>query len=204
MRTSRRGFALLPILIAVAVLAILWWQRHRLISPLGTLLDNGGAPVKAEAALVLAGGWHGERVLRAGELVRQGYAPYVLLSGPDSYYEQPECDYAIPYAVKHGYPREIFQCAPNQARSTEEEARALVGELQRRGVRSCLVVSVRTHMRRARILFRRVQPPGLELHFVAAEDREYRLEDWYRSRQGKKAVLLEWLKLSTMTLGLQG
>jgi uncharacterized SAM-binding protein YcdF (DUF218 family) len=78
----------------------------------------------------------------------------------------------------------------------------MVPELQRRGVRKCLVVSVRTHMRRARILFNRVRPPGLELHFVAAEDREFRLEDWYKTREGKKTVLLEWLKLATTPLGL--
>lgn len=199
---GRRGFALLPVLLVAAVLAILWWQRYRLLSPIGTFLDNSEAPQKADAALVLAGGWKGERVLKAGELVQQGYVPYILLSGPASYYDQPECNYAIPFAVQHGLKAEWFQCAPNHAKSTEEEARVMVGELERRGVRKCLVVSVRTHMRRARILFNEVKPAGMELHFVAAEDRSYRLEEWYRTREGKKNVLLEWLKLVTTPLGL--
>ena len=202
LKPGRRGFALLPVLLAAAVLAILWWQRGRLLSPIGTFLDNGEAPQKADVALVLAGGWEGERVLKAGELVRQGYVPYVLLSGPSFYYDQPECNYSIPFAVQHGLRAEWFQCAPNYAASTEEEARAMVGELERRGVRKCLVVSVRTHMRRARILFNAVKPAGMELHFVAAADRSYRLEEWYRTREGKKSVLLEWLKLVTTPLGL--
>lgn len=201
-RGGRRGFALLPLLLVAVVLAILWWQRHRLLSPIGTFLDNGEAPRKADVALVLAGGWQGERVLKAGELVREGYVPYVLLSGPSSYYEQPECNYEIPFAVQRGLKAEWFQCAPNRATSTEEEARAMIAELERRGVKKCLVVSVRTHMRRARMLFNEVKPAGMELHFVAAADRSYRLEDWYRTRQGKKAVLLEWLKLATTPLGL--
>ncbi len=193
----KRGFALIPILLIVAVLCILWWQRHRLISPIGTFLDCGEPPQKADVALVLAGGWHGERILRAAQLVREGYVPYVLQSGPTLFYERPECDYAIPFAVERGYPKEWFQCAPNHAHSTREEARAIVEELKRRGVRKCLIVSVRTHLRRARHLFREVTPPGIELHFVSAEDRDYRLEDWYQSRQGKKDVLLEWTKLVT-------
>lgn len=199
---GRRGFALLPVLLAVAVLSLLWWQRHRLLSPIGTFLDNGEAPQKADVALVLAGGWRGERVLKAGELVREGYVPYALLSGPMAYYEQPECNYAIPFAVQHGLKAEWFQCAPNRATSTEEEAQVMLAELERRGVKKCVVVSVRTHMRRARILFNEIKPAGLELHFVAAEDRTYRLEDWYKTREGKKNVLLEWLKLATTPLGL--
>jgi uncharacterized SAM-binding protein YcdF (DUF218 family) len=202
MKGGARGFALAPFLVLLAAVGLVWWQGARILSLAGTFLDNGEAPQKAEAALVLAGGWQGERVLRAGELKKQGYVAYVLLSGPRSYYEQPECDYAIPFAVKHGYSAEWFQCAPNESKSTEEEARAMVEELKRRGVKKCLVVSVRTHMRRARIMFKGVAPEGLEMHFVAADDREYRLEEWYRTRQGKKAVLLEWLKLATTPLGL--
>jgi len=203
-KAGARGFALAPFLVLLVAVGLVWWQGARILSLTGTFLDNSEGPQKAEMAVVLAGGWQGERVLRAGELKKQGYVPYVLLSGPHGYYEQPECDYAIPFAVKHGYNAEWFQCAPNQAKSTEEEARAVVEELKRRGVKKCLVVSVRTHIRRARMLFKEVTPPGMEMHFVAADDREYKLEEWYKTRQGKKTVLLEWLKLVTMKLGLQG
>lgn len=199
---GRWGFALLPMLLAAAIVLLAWFLRGAILAPVGTFLDNGEAPRKAEAALVLAGGWRGERVLKAGDLVRQGYVPYVVLSGPPSYYEQPECTYAIPFAVQHGLKAEWFQCAPNRATSTEEEAVAMVQELGRRGIRKCLVVSVRTHMRRARILFNEVKPAGMELHFIAAEDRAFRLEEWYKTREGRKTVLLEWLKLATTPLGL--
>lgn len=201
-RSGRRGFALLPVLLVILVLALAWWQRARLLAPVGTFLDNGEAPEKAEVALVLAGGWRGERVLKAGELVRQGFVPYILLSGPKAYYEQPECNYAIPFAVEHGLKAEWFECAPNTAKSTEEEARVMLAELGRRGVKKALVVSVRMHIRRARMLYSELKPEGLELRFVAAEDRQFRLEEWFRTREGKKAVLLEWLKLATTPLGL--
>lgn len=201
-RGGQRGHALAPVVLAVLVLTLAWWQRDRLLAPIGSFLDNGEPPQKADVALVLAGGWRGERVLKAGELLQQGYVPYILLSGPKAYYEQPECNYAIPFAVEHGLKAEWFQCAPNTAKSTEEEAGVMLAELRRRGVKKALVVSVRTHMRRARILYNKLKPESLELHFVAAEDRQFRLEQWYKSREGKKTVLLEWLKLATTPLGL--
>jgi uncharacterized SAM-binding protein YcdF (DUF218 family) len=72
-----------------------------------------------------------------------------------------------------------------------------VAELKRRGIHKCIIVSVRTHIRRARMLFGQVAPPGLEIHFVSAEDATYRLADWYKSREGRKNVLLEWMKLAS-------
>lgn len=191
-----------PVLVVLLLVGLAWWQAPRVLSAAGTFLDNGGAPQKADALVVLAGGWKGERILKAGELVRAGYAPYVLLSGPSSYYEQPECVYAIPFAVKHGYGAEMFQCVPNTAKSTEEEAGVILAEIARRGLKKVVIVSVRTHMRRARILFGRLKPAGLELEYVSVEDRQYRLERWWESREGRKAVLMEWMKLATTPLGL--
>ena len=55
----------------------------------------------------------GRRLLRAiawcapAELVKQGYVPKVLVSGPDMLYGFYECDLAIPFAVKRGYPAEL-------------------------------------------------------------------------------------------------
>ncbi|MBI4889363.1 MAG: YdcF family protein [Acidobacteria bacterium] len=201
-RRLSRGFTFLPLILFVAFIVILWWQRHAILAPAGTWLDIAEPPRKADVALVLAGGWQGERVLYAGELVRQGYVPYVLLSGPMSYYEQPECNYAIPFAVQHGLPAAYFQCVPNASHSTEEEAAAMLPELQRRGVKRVLIVSVRTHMRRARAIFSRIPHDGVELFYVSAENRAYRLQDWYKTREGRKAVLLEWLKLATSSLGV--
>lgn len=188
----------MPLLVILALLAILFWQRERLLSSAGLFLDISQAPRKADAILVLAGGWQGERILKAGALARAGLAPVVYVSGPRSYYERPECDYAIPFAAEHGYPREWFRCVANNARSTREEAAAVLPELYRLGVRSCILVSVRTHLRRARYLCGQARPPGLELQYVGAEDRNFQLGEWYKSREGKKAVLLEWLKIAAL------
>lgn len=197
------GFAYLHILIIVAVLGLLWWQRAAVLAPAGTLLDVGEAPRKADVVVVLAGGWEdGGRVLKAGELVRAGFAPYALMSGPSSYYNQPECNYAIPFATQNGFPPSYFQCAPNQALDTDAEAEALIAELQHRGVKSFLLVSVDTHLRRARAIYRRRLPSNMEVHFVAADSPHFRLTEWWKVREGRKAVFFEWTKLISSQFGI--
>ncbi|MCX7603853.1 MAG: YdcF family protein [Bryobacteraceae bacterium] len=194
-RAAHRGAALLPLLVLLAAGVLLYAFREPLLRAPALFLDAGGPPQRADAILVLAGGWRGERMLKAGELIRQGYAPRAYVSGPRSFYERPECDAAIPFAVERGFPAQWFECLPNSASSTREEARMLLPELERRGVRRLLLVSVRTHLRRAKWFFEAARPRGMEIHYVGADDPAYRLEQWWQSREGKKAVVMEWVKI---------
>src|SRR3974377_635087 len=119
----------------------------------GTSLEKAGPPHKADIAVVLGGDEFGNRILTAAELTRTGYVPRVLVSGPSGLYGYYECGLAIPFAVKHGWPESIFVPAPNDARSTREEAAALVPLMRRMGVRSFLLVTSDFHTRRAGNLF---------------------------------------------------
>lgn len=199
--SSRRGAALLWILLAVVVLAAAWHWRAPLLAPAGTFLVRSEAPVRADAVVVLAGGFMGERILKAAELVRDGYAPYALMSGPKRLYEVSECDLAIPYAGRKGFPASYFACAPNAARSTWEEAVAILPELERRGARSILLVTSDYHTGRAARMWRKAAP-GLEIHPVAARSPEFDIRQWWRSREGWKALESEWVKTLTSPLGI--
>jgi uncharacterized SAM-binding protein YcdF (DUF218 family) len=192
---ARRGAILVPLLLLMALAAAVYVFREPLLRSPGLFLDISDAPRRADAILVLAGGWRGERVLKAGELVRQGYAPKAYVSGPRSFYDRPECDAAIAFAVQRGFPAAWFECLPNDASSTREEARRLLPQLERRGVRRLLLVSVRTHLRRARWFFEESRPRNMEIYYVGADDPAYRLEQWWRSREGRKAVVMEWVKI---------
>ena len=66
-------------------------------------------PVQADMIVVLAGDFTGNRILTAGDLVRQGFAPQALISGPAGVYGQYESDLAIPLAVQQGYPEDVFR-----------------------------------------------------------------------------------------------
>ncbi len=197
---SRRGAVLLPLLAMACLLAVLYFAAPPALRWAGLFLDAGEPPRKADAILVLAGGWGGERVLKAGELIRAGHAPIAYLSGPRVFYGRSECELAIPFAVEHGFPAEWFDCLPNDALSTRDEARLLLPELERRGVKSLLLVSVRTHLRRARWLFEARRPASMLIHYTGADAPSFRLEEWHRHREGRKAVVMEWVKILSLPL----
>ena len=58
--------------------------------------------------MVLAGDFYGHRIVKAGELVRAGYVPAGLVSGPAGIYGMHECDLAIAFIVRQGYPADWF------------------------------------------------------------------------------------------------
>ncbi|MCL4795550.1 MAG: YdcF family protein [Bryobacteraceae bacterium] len=195
----RRGTLFLLVVVVALGAGIVFWRPA--LRWLAEYPDIGQPPVKAEAVLVLAGGWQGERILRAGELVRAGYAPYALVSSPTGWYGLPECEAAKGFAVKRGFPEEYFVCVPIQATSTREEAARIVPALRERKLRRVLLVTVSTHLRRAAALFREAAPE-VEFTPVSAQPLHYESAQWWTTREGRKAIFMEWLKLITGPFGI--
>lgn len=199
---NRRPIRFLKILVyTVAVLALLavahaWWM-----TALGRLLVHADGAANADIAVVLAGDYYGNRILFAGGLVKQGFVPKVLVSGPQMLYGQYECDLAIPYAVQHGFPADWFLRAPNQAHSTREEAAAILPDLRRRGVHRFLLVTSDFHTARAGRIYR-AAAPDLEMRVVAVPDMYFRPDGWWRNREGQKLFLIEWLKTAANAVGM--
>ena len=81
-----RFFRLRFVLVTVALLALLVLTRSWWLSGIGYALIHDDGPAKADIAVVLAGDWYGNRIVKAGELVRDGYVPAVLVSGPAGVY----------------------------------------------------------------------------------------------------------------------
>lgn len=167
----------------------------------GTSLEKAGPPHRADVAVVLGGDVYGDRILTAAELTRAGYVPKVLVSGPSGMYGFYECDLAIAFARKQGWPESIFVRAPNDARSTREETATLAPVLRRMGVRSFLLVTSDFHTRRAGNQFR-AAAPDLTMYVVAAADKDFQLNRWWKAREGRKYVLLEWLKTVANWFGM--
>lgn len=160
---------------------------------IGGYLVEAQAPHKADMALVLAGDGRGNRILTAAELVKQGYVPRVLVSGPDGNYGMHECDLAIPFAVKAGYPEGYFVHFENTARSTEDEAAQAAVVLRRMGVHQLLLVTSNFHTRRAAGMFRAAMP-DLSVTIVSSPDPYFSPDGWWKNREGQKTALYEWMK----------
>jgi len=195
-RTLRIFAWLCVILVALALLF-----HQSVLTALGSYLIDAQPPVHADIGVVLAGDSRGLRILKAAELVQQGFIPSAMISGPDGSYGLFECDLAIPFAVRTGYPESYFVHFHNMARSTEEEARVVVEELHHRGVHSVLVITSDFHTRRAGRVYRRAGP-DLQITVVASPDFSFTPDGWWRSREGRKTALYEWMKTVASWFGI--
>lgn len=198
-----RGPLCAALLLVVA--ALIFFTRTLWLPAIGYALIHDDGPAHADIAVVLAGDQYGHRILTAGELVKQGYVPAALVSGPAGQYDWYESDLAIPYAVRHGYPAASFIAFPNYSLSTQDEAEEVVSELRRRGVHRFLLVTSSFHSARATRIYRSVlRASGLGLTFrtVASVDQFFRPDTWWQIREGRKTVLLEWTKTIASAFGL--
>ena len=199
----RRSYKLPIIFGLVAVAILLFLTRTVWLTALGDALIRADGPAKADIAVVLAGDQFGNRILTGGDLVRQGYVPAALVSGPP-YYGTAESDLAIAFAVRHGDPAQWFIGFPVEALSTRDEARVIVDELVRRNVHRFLLVTSDYHTARAGRIYRdaiRQRGAALEMRVVAAPDRHFRSDSWWKSREGQKVAVMEWTKTLATAVG---
>ncbi len=189
--TARRSRAAVLAATAFLILAALAWRPS--LSALGRFLVKTDLPLHADIAVVLAGDYSGNRIRKAAELVKQGYAPRVLVSGPSGFYGEHESDAAIRFITRQGYPAAWFIPFPNDSHSTREEARAVAAKLRELGLVRADIVTSNYHTRRARTDYAE-EAPGLEFSMIAAPDQYFTPDGWWKTREGRKTFLLEWLK----------
>jgi uncharacterized SAM-binding protein YcdF (DUF218 family) len=180
-------------LILVAAVVLLLVFQATVLTAIGNFLVKAGPPQKADVIVVLAGDGFGHRILKAGELIKEGYAPKALISGPDGNYGVYECDLAIPFAVRAGDPESYFTHLEHHARSTAEEAQAVVKELHEMGVKRVILVTSNYHTRRAGSILHGAAP-DLDFIVVSAPDEHFKPESWWHDREASKTLLYEWMK----------
>jgi hypothetical protein len=139
------------------------------------------------------------------ELVKQGYVPHVLVSGPSGLYGSNEADVAIQFAIRQGYPAEWFIPLRHTALSTREEAGVVLDALKQRNIHSFLLVTSNFHTARARRIFlhaERQRGGGPDMRVVASDDHFFTAANWWRHREGRKIAFLEWTKTLTSAFGI--
>jgi uncharacterized SAM-binding protein YcdF (DUF218 family) len=188
------------LLAGLALIAIIVFHTQ-ILGALGGYLVRAGPPQQADAALVLAGDGWGHRILTAAQLEREGFVRKVLVSGPDGAYGLHECDLAIPFAIKHGYPESYFVHLESSARSTLTEAQAILPVIRGMGIHRLILVTSNFHTRRAGAIYRRLAP-DLTILVVAAPDQNFTPNGWWHNREAQKTFLMEWEKTVANWIGL--
>jgi uncharacterized SAM-binding protein YcdF (DUF218 family) len=189
MKRSKLWLAVVAICLAATVVIF----AKPILRGIGSLYVQDGPPVAADIIVVLAGDGSGQRILKAAELARQGFAPLVLCDSSELTYGHTESELASEYAIRKGYSPNLFVTVNWTAHSTVEEAGQAVAELRRRRIHRVLVVTSLWHTRRAGRIFRRLAPE-MDIHMVGADDPEWHGGNWWMERQGKKTFFLEGVK----------
>jgi uncharacterized SAM-binding protein YcdF (DUF218 family) len=190
-RPARRLAQIGLLVVTLAVLLLL--SQNLWLRWLGEFLVYTTPPCKADLIVVLAGDAEGNRIRKAGDLQRLGWAPIVLVSGAGRSYGINEGDLAIKFATRAGYPASVFFNLPSPARSTEDEAKYIVAEMRRRGVHRFLLVTSDYHTHRATDIYRKAAP-DIPFCVAAAPDPDFSADGWWQTREGRKTAFFEWSK----------
>lgn len=152
---------------------------------------------KADAIVVLAGDcfWAG-RLRRALEIYRQGWAPWVVLSGQLLHPRFSEAELVEQEAIELGFPRQVLLRVSHDGGSTLEEALVLRHFLQEHDLRRIIVVTSNFHTRRTRTIYQAL--PGVcstDVRVVAAPDLRFNPDCWWQPRAGLLTLAGELLSL---------
>lgn len=190
------------ILVALLLLVILFFVFSTpILTALGGLFIHSDSPHKTGAIIVPAGGSTGDRILKACELVRSGFANTAWVSGPHSVYGQSEANIAIDFAVQNGCDRSWFEPFPNHCNSTRDEAIFFGPILKQRRIQDYTVVTSSYHTHRAGRIFKE-EIPDIPLTLIASQEYYYKADTWWKSREGRKLFFSEAIKSLTSPFGI--
>jgi uncharacterized SAM-binding protein YcdF (DUF218 family) len=188
----KRWLLVLAAVILCAVLLVTIFSQ-KILWTMGAVLVNSQTPEKSDVVLVLAGDNAGRRVGEGVQLVKDGYAPKLLISGPFKVYGVQDSILAAQYAQKLGLRPDQTIPILRDYLSTSDEAHTIVPLLRQMGVHKYLLVTSQYHTGRAGRVFRRVGP-DLEFRTVAAPDPRWCRGYWWTQRECQKTWLLEATK----------
>jgi uncharacterized SAM-binding protein YcdF (DUF218 family) len=160
---------------------------------------------KADVLIVLGDdNFYADRATRGAQLFREGKAPVIVASGRRLRPSAGIAELMEHDLIERGVPRERIVRFVHDADSTMEEAQALTRLVKERKWHSVIVVTSNFHTRRARYIFRRVFPQGVEVRIASARDGDFDPEDWWEKRKSTKELTKEFAGMVVTWWELRG
>ena len=148
---------------------------------------------KADALIVLSDdNFYADRATRAAELFREGNAPFIVASGRRLRPNAGIAELMEHDLVERGVPKDKILRLAHDADNTREEAEAVARLAKERKWRGVIVVTSNYHTRRARYIFRRVFPQGIEVRMASAHDGDFDPAHWWEKRKSIKELTREF------------
>jgi uncharacterized SAM-binding protein YcdF (DUF218 family) len=160
---------------------------------------------KADALIVLGDdNFYADRATRAVQLFREGKAALVVASGRRLRPNASVSELIEHDLVERGVPKDRIVRFTHDGDSTLEEAQALVKLVTQKKWHNVIVVTSNYHTRRARYIFRRVFPQGMQVWVASARDGDFDPEHWWEKRKSIKELTREFAGMVVTLWELSG
>jgi uncharacterized SAM-binding protein YcdF (DUF218 family) len=185
----------LAIGLVLLILLGLYLTRSFFLNQLASFLVVRDELQKADVILVLAGDDNGERVVEGVKLFKQGYAPWLLMSGGPLSWELTAAEWMKKQAVAAGVPsRAILLQA--ESKSTLQDARFCLPIMQHRGFKSVILVTSPYHARRAGgVVKKAFAPAGIKVINYPATKSIFKSDRWWQRHEDAAFVVWEYVSL---------
>lgn len=204
---TRRRIAVLAL---SALLLCGYAARGPILRAAGRFLVFEDPPAKADAIVVLAGSFP-DRILEAVALYEEGLAPRIVLCrAPEGRAMKrlrergidkgSDADRNRDVALQLGLPPQAIEVLDRAAGSTFGEANEVLRHISKHGYRSILLVTSKSHTRRAAWIYRHLVGDEVRIIVRAARDDGYRPETWWRNRVSTRRLIIEYQKLFVFLL----
>jgi vancomycin permeability regulator SanA len=194
-RDGERGgifFRLMALLVFALLLFVLYLVRRPILRAVGDYWVVDDSASQADALIVLSDDdFIGSRAAKAADLYHEGRAPIIVASGR----------MMRPYAgvgeliqrdlTDRGVPTSAIEIYRHNARDTLDEAQTLRSLVVQKNWHHVVIVTSNYHTRRARYIFQKVFPLGVQVDVAAAKDPDFDVSDWWEHKAGLKAFLHE-------------
>jgi uncharacterized SAM-binding protein YcdF (DUF218 family) len=194
-RNGQRGgifFRLLALLVFAALLFVVYLVRRPILTAIGEYWIIDDPASQAEALIILSDDdFVGSRAAKAADLYHEGRAPRIVASGR----------MLRPYAgigeliqrdlTDRGVPTSAIEIYRHNARDTLDEAQTLRSLVVGKKWKHVVVVTSNYHTRRARYIYQKMFPLGVQVDVASAKDPEFDVSDWWEHKPGVERFLKE-------------
>ena len=196
---------LIVLLFLVILCALLYIARRPVLRFVGETLIVEDEFNKSDVIMVLSDdNFYADRATRAAELFREGKAPVVVASGRRLRPNAGITELMEHDLIERGVPKDKIVRFAHDADSTLEEAEELARLAKVRKWRSAIVVTSNYHTRRARYIFRRVFPQGMDPRVASARDGDFDPQRWWEKRKYIKELIREFAGMAVAVWELWG
>ncbi|HEV8131403.1 MAG TPA: YdcF family protein [Acidobacteriota bacterium] len=193
--------------IGVILLGAVLYLLHPWILPLfGNFLLRSDPLQKADAIVVLSGAYT-TRSQEAAALYHQGWSPRILLTReipPDDFYGLRQKGILLPESIDLsqqvleglGVPRSQIWRLDTPVDNTDQEAKQIGEFLKRQKVRRIIVLTSKTHSRRACLVFHHYHDKDFQIICRYSFFDPFDPKTWWKRRRDMRDLIFEYQKLA--------